>query len=318
MSAFILVVDDDEIVCNSLSRALQRVGYRAQAVQRGWSCLDVCRHDLPDLILMDVAMPEMSGLACCDELHDRYGDRCPPIVMLTGSQDTNTIAYAFELGVVDYITKPVNWTLLQNKIRTILSQREQLETLQSLNLQLQKLVPTDLTLGIATRASFLAHCDREWSRQAREELPLSVVLLELDEFTRYAAYVGELGSQQLLQQIAALLRGVAQRATDVVARFDGACFSILLPNTPLGGCIHLAKLMQQHVNMAAIPHPTSPIATVVTCSIGLTSLLPDTSRSAEHLVWLAQRALDHAKADGGDRIVASRAPVAEEVELVSL
>ncbi len=52
--------------------------------------------------------------------------------------------------------------------------------------------------------------------------------------------------------------------------------------------------------------------------MGLTSLVPNASRSAEYLVWLAQRALDHAKADGGDRIVASRAPVAEDVELVSL
>ncbi len=115
----VLIVDDERNLRRLLTHAMTNEGYRVETASNGNACLGFCQQHLPDLILMDALMPEMDGFTCCQALQDSYGDRCPPVLMITALADTPSVERAFAVGAVDYVTKPIHWAVLRQRVQRV-------------------------------------------------------------------------------------------------------------------------------------------------------------------------------------------------------
>jgi PleD family two-component response regulator len=119
----VLIVDDERNLRRLLTHAMTVEGYQVETASNGNACLGFCQQHLPDLILMDALMPEMDGFTCCDTLRATFGDRCPPVLMITALSDTESVERAFAVGAVDYVTKPIHWAVLRQRVRRLLQTR---------------------------------------------------------------------------------------------------------------------------------------------------------------------------------------------------
>lgn len=172
------------------------------------------------------------------------------------------------------------------------------------NRLLQQLLSTDSLTGIANRRHFDYALADEWRRCARSRTPLSLLMIDVDHFKSFNDHCGHVRGDQCLRQVATLLSQGARRPGDLVARYGGEEFVCLLPNTDSGGAAAVAERLRAGVREARIPHPASPIGTVVTVSAGVATLHPPAG-SGDELVTLADRALYVAKENGRNRVVAS-------------
>lgn len=119
----VLVVDDDRVTRNTLIKVLSKSGYEVREAENGQTALDLFREQTPDIILMDVMMPIMDGYTTCNEVRKLADHQSVPIIMLTGLNDMESIDQAFDSGATDFITKPINWTLLVKRVRYSLRTR---------------------------------------------------------------------------------------------------------------------------------------------------------------------------------------------------
>jgi diguanylate cyclase (GGDEF)-like protein len=130
MTAKILVVDDDAGGRRLTRATLVKAGFTVTEAANGQIALDMMREALPDLVLMDVSMPEMDGFSACAALRCLPAGETVPVVMMTGLDDTKSIDRAFEVGATDFITKPINWSVLPHRVRYMLRASAAINTLQ--------------------------------------------------------------------------------------------------------------------------------------------------------------------------------------------
>ncbi|HEY9621818.1 MAG TPA: response regulator [Crinalium sp.] len=135
----ILIVDDERNVRLMLGRALTNEGYQVVEASTGDACLAVCYQQLPDLILLDAVMPGMDGMNCCAELQQIWGDRCPAILIITALADPQSVDRAFEAGATDFVTKPIHWAVLRQRVKRILQTRSLMAELRQAQEQIEQL-----------------------------------------------------------------------------------------------------------------------------------------------------------------------------------
>jgi len=133
----ILLVDDEKTLRLVLSRAMQREGYRIAQATDGEQCLESCQQLQPDMVLLDAMMPQMDGFTCCAKLHTLMGDDCPAVLMITTLNDKASVDRAFEVGATDYVTKPIAWAVLKQRVRRLLQTRWAMTELKTANATLQ-------------------------------------------------------------------------------------------------------------------------------------------------------------------------------------
>ncbi|MGB3650352.1 MAG: response regulator, partial [Rivularia sp. (in: cyanobacteria)] len=236
----ILIVDDQKTLRLVLRKAIEKQGYQVIEACNGQHCLDICQKQTPDMILLDAMMPAMDGFECSTKLQTLMGDRCPPILMITVLNDQKSIEQAFEVGASDYITKPINWDLLAQRVNRLLKSgwaiietRRQIErecrltvSLETANRELQSLTSSDVLTKVASRAYFKEYLQREWKRLQKYQLPLSLILCKID-FSNLDYQVKD----EYLRQIADTMCKCKKRSTDFIARYDDEEFAIILANT---------------------------------------------------------------------------------------
>ncbi|WP_019894951.1 EAL domain-containing response regulator [Hydrogenovibrio halophilus] len=115
--AHILVIDDDPVICKTIAKVLEKKGFRVTQTRNGREGFSAFLDDLPDLVLMDVLMPEMDGFATTEAIRHYEKERAVPILMLTAPEDIPSIDRAFKAGATDFITKPINWSLLSQRVK---------------------------------------------------------------------------------------------------------------------------------------------------------------------------------------------------------
>ncbi|HSV53768.1 MAG TPA: PAS-domain containing protein [Burkholderiaceae bacterium] len=182
---------------------------------------------------------------------------------------------------------------------TELVRKEQL--LAAANDQLARLSTTDELTGIANRRRFDEALATEWQRGARQNDPLSLLLIDIDHFKLYNDHYGHLAGDECLRRVSRLLGEGVRRAGELVARYGGEEFVVLLPNTDIDLAQSIAQRCMDHVRAAAIPHGRSPTSDVLTLSIGVACTVPDAARQPDALVREADTALYRAKDAGRDR-----------------
>lgn len=313
----ILVVADKKTRRLLLRRALKKEGYHVAEAPNGEECLEACVQLKPDLVLLDANLPQMDGFTCCAQLQSLLGNDCPPVVMITALKDQASVDRAFEVGAADYITRPIHWTVLYQRIRRLLGRRwamielkRQIEQehrlkaqIEALEQKLQRLVSVDELTGIANRRCFDEYLQREWKRLLREQKPLSLILCDIDFFKAYNDTYGHQAGDECIKQVANIMGRVIKRSADFIARYGGEEFAVILPNTQATGAVQVAETIRSQVKAQAISHAGSQVSKLVTLSLGVASVVPGPESSTDKLITEAEEALYHAQVGLGDRVV---------------
>ncbi|MEA5507368.1 PleD family two-component system response regulator [Halotia wernerae UHCC 0503] len=301
--ALILIVDDEPFIRKQLRLSFEREGYRIAEAQDGREALVVFQQLRPDIILLDAIMPDIDGFECCIQLQSLEGGQyIPPILMITGLEDQESVDRAFAVGAIDYVTKPIHWPVLRQRVRRLIQQFQMQQKLEAANRELQRLVTIDGLTQIANRRRFEEYCTQEWQRMAREQLPLSLILCDVDFFKSYNDNYGHQAGDRCLQEIGRAIQNTINRPADLVARYGGEEFAVILPATFIEGAIFLAETICSVVRTLAIPHRNSLVSSYVTVSIGVATEIPQPSSDFQTIIAVADRALYEAKTAGRDRV----------------
>ena len=315
----VLIIDDNPDNLSFAVYSLEENGFNVVVAQDGSSGLKRAQDTQPHLILLDVLMPNMDGFETCRRLKLNEETCDIPVIFMSALSDTEDKVKGFEVGAVDYVTKPIQREELLARITTHLriqaltkqlqQQNQKLQqqaielaqakqAIEDVNQELQYVAYFDSVTAIANRRHFDLHLRQEWQRLARDQKPLSLILCDIDYFKRYNDHYGHQAGDVCLKDIAQAMHRVMRRAADLVTRYGGEEFAIILPDVPLEGAIHIAQLIQREICHLEIPHAQSTVSSHVTISLGISSQIPDLHLPPESLITAADRALYRAKAKG--------------------
>ena len=301
----LLVVDDQPINIQTLYQIFH-ADHEVFVATSGEQALAFCRgNPLPDLILLDVVMPGLDGLAVCRQLKADPVLANIPVIFVTACMDPADETRALEAGGVDFITKPVNPMVVRARVKTHLTLKAQEDFLRSL-------VFVDGLTGVANRRRFDEALLSEWRQCRRAGTPLALLMIDIDHFKRYNDHYGHPTGDACLQQVAAVLKAAMQRACDLVARYGGEEFVCLLPGCDQAPALAKAQALQAALAARGIAHEASPTAAWVTLSIGVAVAQPQAGGSPAALVAAADAALYSAKHRGRNCISAHSGFVSTE------
>ncbi|WP_138503551.1 GGDEF domain-containing protein [Nostoc sp. PA-18-2419] len=298
-----LIVDDEPFIRMILRNFLEREGYKIVEAQNGIEALTVFNQLHPDIVLLDAIMPDMDGFECCTQLQILDCSKHIPVLMITGLEDEESVDRAFEVGAIDYITKPIHWPVLRQRVKRLIQQSQLQQKLEAVNLELLRLVTIDGLTEVANRRGFEEYFSQEWQRMKREQRPLSLILCDVDYFKSYNDTYGHRVGDRCLLKIAQAIKDIVKRPGDLVARYGGEEFAIVLPHTDTQGATYIAEKICDVVRTLAIPHGNSQVSPYVTLSAGFTTEIPQPNSDLEEMIAAADRALYQAKTAGRDRFV---------------
>ena len=182
-----------------------------------------------------------------------------------------------------------------------IAQAGQHQELMLANQELQKLALSDGLTRLANRRRFDEHLSDEWQRLARDRQPLSLILCDLDHFKRYNDTFGHPAGDRCLIRVARALLNGPQRPADLVARYGGEEFAVILPNTDTHGAWRIAQKIHENIRALKIEHAPDAEEKYVTVTMGVSTVVPGHSSTAQMLVQASDLALYHAKQQGRNR-----------------
>ena len=329
--ADILIVDDKPENLRLLATMLKHQGYEIRTAINGKLCLRAANAIAPDLILLDINMPDLNGYEVCQRLREETTTQNVPIIFLSALSEPLDKVKAFQSGGNDYISKPfqleevririANQLKISSLQKQLEAQKQELERQNSrleveiqsriaaetqllqINQQLQVLATKDSLTQLANRHLFDRFLEQEWRRMRREKLPLSLILCDVDYFKRYNDRFGHQEGDRCLQQVARGISSVVNRPADLVARYGGEEFAVVLPNTNEEGAMSVAENIRQRVESLQIPHPESLVSDRVTLSLGVACIVPDSKTAPQQLIQRSDNALYEAKQKGRNQAV---------------
>jgi diguanylate cyclase (GGDEF)-like protein len=289
----LLVVDDQPVNIQALYQAFSD-GHQVLMATSGEQALKLAAARQPDLVLLDVVMPDMDGHEVCRRLKADEATRDTPVIFVTAHNDEAAETAGLALGAVDFISKPINPAIVRARVKTHLTLKAQADLLR-------EWVYVDGLTGVRNRRHFDEGLAAEWARSMRHGTPLSLVMIDVDLFKRYNDHYGHQAGDDCLRQVAHALRSCLRRPGDLLARYGGEEFGVLLPVTPLDDALALAGEMQQAVAALGLPHALSTVADAVTVSLGVCSRAAGCGSSAAALLRGADAQLYLAKTGGRNR-----------------
>ncbi|WP_029933576.1 diguanylate cyclase [Thiomicrospira pelophila] len=291
----VLIVDDISSNIQVLANALQ-TDYRIKVATNGQRALEICRSESPpDLILLDIMMPEMDGYEVCRELKSDTETSSIPIIFVTALSEATDEEKGLNLGAADYITKPFHLPIVKARVRNHLNLKLKTDLLEEMS-------HVDGLTHIANRRHFDEMMKKEARRVTRISQPLSLIMLDIDYFKNFNDNYGHGLGDECLIQVAKAMRGIIQRPSDLLARYGGEEFAVILPETPLEGALKVAQALRETIENLAFPHAYSKVADHVTISLGVASNERDQKISVENLLKQADQALYKAKKAGRNQV----------------
>ncbi len=293
----ILIVDDEPINVQVLTQSLKDL-YHVKVTTSGTKALEIVSTEPPpDLILLDIIMPGIDGYEICRRLKSDERTRNSPVVFITVQDSVEDEMAGLGLGAVDYITKPFNLPIVQARVRTHIELKRKSDMLEDLAFM-------DGLTNIGNRRRFDEAMPREWRRCGRKQLPVSLVMMDVDSFKPYNDNYGHAAGDKCLQQVARTLENSLLRGGDLVMRYGGEEFVVLLPETDPEGALSVAERMRHEVEKLAIRHEFSATADVVTISFGVATVVPTDENSPSDLLEAADKMVYAAKEAGGNKCLA--------------
>jgi len=299
----ILIIDDNPDALAVAKTRLAKEGVDIVCAEGGAAGLEAARRERPDLILLDVEMPDISGFDVCRALK-ADADLCMiPVLFLTGSGTADDKVKGLDLGAVDYVTKPFDAFELRARVRAALRTKH----LQDL---LIKHAHIDPLTGLPNRRALLERLQREWARLQRRGGTLAFIMAGIDHFKRVNDTHGHNIGDRLLQEVA---KAIARqcREEDLPARYGGEEFAIVVPDEAASSAAHLAERCRQDIAEIRLPLRSETVQTAASFGVADAAAAP----SIETLVQHADQALYQAKDAGRNRVQCYGKDAPDEPEL---
>lgn len=286
----ILIVDDEKVNCNVLVSLLDE--YDTTVAKNGEQALDrALSTPEPDLILLDVMMPEINGYEVCQRLKADDRTKNIPIIFITVKATEAEETKGLKLGAVDYISKPFSPAIVLARVSNHMELKRQRDLLEHLNI-------TDALTGIPNRRRFDISLEHEWQAAVRMGGELSILMIDIDHFKPYNDIYGHAAGDDCLMKVAKRLDCVCGREIDLLTRYGGEEFAAILPGTDIKGAMTIAEAMRDAVSELNIPHEGSSTAEHVTISLGVSSGNKNNTNDAPSLLKQADEALYKVKENG--------------------
>jgi diguanylate cyclase (GGDEF)-like protein len=287
----ILIVDDTPTNIQVLAENLIN-DYRIKVAVSGEAALEaIARQGMPDLILLDVMMPDMDGYEVCRRLKEDPHTSAIPVIFVTALNGGDDEERGLNLGALDYIVKPFYLPVVKARIRNHIRLKQMTDMLEAM-------AWIDGLTGIPNRRRFDQMLEIEWKRAQRNHLPLAAIIVDVDYFKAYNDCHGHGAGDICLKRVAMLLAAKVSRSGDLVARYGGEEFVILMPETDADGVQSIAEQLCRSVEAEQIPHAGSDVSGWVTISAGYAGLVPQLEQSPSVLLDEADRMLYMAKDAG--------------------
>ncbi len=293
-----LLVVDDQAVNIQVLYEIFRADHEIFMASSGSQAIDFCLRTPPDLILLDVIMPDMDGHEVCRRLKADPSTQDIPIIFVTAQESAADETLGLTLGAVDFISKPVNPAVVRARVNAQLTIKRQADLLRSLAF-------IDGLTGVANRRHFDEALEKEGRQSLRNQTPLTIIMIDIDHFKQFNDNYGHLEGDTCLRQVAHALRQCVGRPYDLLARYGGEEFVCLLPGTDLSGALTKADDLAIAVQALAIPHGNSSVAPIVTISLGIAIANITDELSTDTLLAAADEQLYEAKRQGRNRVCAS-------------
>ncbi len=304
----ILVVDDNPQNLRLLIAILSMRGYKVRPAPSGSIALESAFSTPPDLILLDIMMPEMNGYEVCQKLKESELTSSVPVIFISAIDAVADKVKAFEMGAVDYITKPFQAEEILARVNTHLSLRrtqkmleeeielrkESEERLKVISLKYQKMATQDYLTGVSNRRYFMERAQEELIRANRYKHPLTFMMMDIDHFKRINDTYGHHAGDQVLKNVASICTDNL-RVHDLFGRIGGEEFSAMLPETNLNDAMVVAERIRKSIEEAEWAIDGKKVS--CTISIGM-SQLNDDSETLDNLMKKADEALYLAKSSG--------------------
>mgnify|MGYP001130313306 CR=1 FL=1 len=242
-----VLIVDDELMSRTLLASILEPYFGYEVVQSGKEALDNCTQSQPDLILLDMNMPDMNGLDLCRMLKADSALSSIPVIFVTATMDIESENACWSVGASDYVVKPVTASTLVHRIKNHLQNKLRTELLQKMTFK-------DQLTGLFNRLYLSNEIPRLIKQIARDNALISVVMIDIDFFKDYNDRYGHIQGDVCLENIASILNVSAKRPFDAAIRFGGEEFLLILPYTDRKGAQSIANALVKNVYDMALPH----------------------------------------------------------------
>jgi len=291
----ILVVDDTPTNIQVLNSLLSDK-YQVLFSTSGRDALKIAKRELPDLILLDIMMPEMDGFTVCKHLKASPETSDIPIIFVTAMGNETDESKGLELGAIDYITKPIVPAVVKIRVDNHIELKKNRDLLKRLS-------NVDGLTGIANRRFFNEQIEKNWVRAINTDAELSLILFDIDYFKQYNDNYGHLAGDDCLRRVADLLENGLKDSNTLLARFGGEEFACILPDTGCSEAQQQADRLREKIHEAQIPTTHSEIADCVTISGGVATIKPTAKSEINRFINRTDALLYSAKEQGRNQIV---------------
>jgi len=295
----ILVIDDQPANLEVLVSFLKEHHFNIRIAETGEWALQVLETYKPDIIILDVMMPEMDGFETCRRIKANKDTADIPVIFMTALESVQDKVTGFESGGVDYITKPFQQIEVLARINVHIGLRKQKLKLEQQKELLKMISITDDLTGLFNRRHMTTILDQEFGRCLRYGTDLSCLLVDLDHFKRindtYGHDFGDIVLRKFSENMARTIR-----ATDSAFRYGGEEFLILLPQTDINGAIQISENIRKRAENEKVTYKN--ISTRVTLSGGLCSFHQHHPRTSKEMITFSDNALYTSKKAGRNRM----------------
>jgi diguanylate cyclase (GGDEF)-like protein len=303
-AAKILVVEDSRAQLDWLVAVLERDGYDVRTAGEGKDAIRKVRVDPPDLVLLDMILPDMDGLEVLRIVKARPEAEFVPVILLSVKSDLDSKVAGLRIGADDFLAKPFAEAELLARCAAMLRIKSLQDQLRRTQQKLAEQVITDELTGLKNRRAFDERLSEEFLRAARYSDPVSLIMIDLDHFKRVNDQYGHPFGDVVLRGAAERIRA-STRDPDICARYGGEEFAVILPKTHLTGALAVAERIWKQMGSWEVPFPAGAAAAGgirVTASIGIAFYPSKDITTPELLLRFADEALYQAKAAGRNTI----------------
>lgn len=299
----VLIVEDSATLRHAMKKLIKNIGHIPLFANSGEEALQMVGTIDFDLVIMDIEMPGLDGFETTSLMREALEGRWVPIIFVTGHTSDESVLAGIEAGGDDYLVKPISKGLLEAKIKAMHRIAKMQHQLTRLNEKLIALSQYDDLTQLLNRNAFSKRANQSLLESRRHTKSCALMMLDVDFFKQYNDCYGHISGDECLQRVAKAIKQGALRNSDIVGRYGGEEFIVMLPQTDQKGAILVAEKIISSVEALSIPHCASTVSDYVTVSIGLDMATAATQASLDALVAAADKNLYLAKEQGRNRLV---------------
>lgn len=302
----ILMVESEDMLAGRLTEFLTEAGHRIRRATNGAEALELGREPGLDLIMVSLSLAGEDGLRLCSQFRSQEETRHIPILLILDETDLVQLAKGLDLGVTDYLIRPIDQAELLARTRTQVRRRRYHDKLHQMLDDSISLAYTDALTGIYNRRYMDAHLDRKILEIAQTQKPVSVMMFDIDHFKRVNDSYGHASGDEVLKAMAQRMSG-GIRDFDLLARYGGEEFVVIMPSTPADISLMVAERLCRAIEGEPFEASGSETPLTITASIGVATTT-DPTETAEALLGRADAALYQAKNGGRNQVCSAEAP----------